>query len=221
MDKENLVVSLEDSLTENLFDTVAYLTEVGLDAVMDDRVLKEIPLLSTVAGIYKIGHTIKERHTIKQSALFVTELNNGCVDKNKKNRILEKLNGNQQQSKQEIEYILVVLDSYLEYEKPKMLAKLYMAYLEQRIGWTEFLMYAAILRTLLPQDVRILQSHDFNAGALICMQMDSASWLRLLSAGFVYEQGVMRFNDDISKNHDLDVPYSITKFGQKFIDIVG
>lgn len=221
MDKENLVASLEDSLTENLFDTVADLTEVGLDAVMDDGVLKEIPLLSTVAGIYKIGHTIKERHTIKQLALFVTELNKGCVDENKRNRILEKLNGNQQQSKQEIEYILVVLDGYLEYEKPRMLAKLYMAYLEQRIGWTEFSMYAAILRTLLPQDVRILQSHDFNAGALICMQMDSASWLRLLSAGFVYEQGVMRFNDDISKNHDLDVPYSITKFGQKFIDIVG
>ena len=221
MDKENLVGSLEDSLTENMFDTVGDLAEVGLDAVMDDGVLKEIPLLSTVAGLYKIGHTIKERHTIKQLALFVTELNKGCVDKNKTNRILEKLNGNQQQSKQEIEYILVVLDSYLEYEKPKMLAKLYMAYLEQRIGWTEFLMYAAILRTLLPQDVRILQSHDFNAGALICMQMDSASWLRLLSAGFVYEQGVMRFNDDISKNHDLDVPYSITKFGQKFIDIVG
>lgn len=221
MDKENLVVSLEDSLTENLLDTVADLTEVGLDAVMDEGILKEIPLLSTVAGIYKIGHTIKERHTIKQLALFVTELNKGCVDKNKKNRILEKLNGNQQQSKQEIEYILVVLDSYLEYEKPKMLAKLYMAYLEQRIDWTQFSMYAAILRTLLSQDVKILQGHDFNAGAIICMQMDSASWLRLLSAGFVYEQGVMRFNGDISKNHDLEVTYSITKFGQKFIDIVG
>lgn len=221
MDKENLVGSLEDSLTENMFDTVGDLAEVGLDAVMDDGILKDIPILSTVVGLYRIGHTIRERHTIKQLALFVAELNKGCADKNKKNRILEKLNGNQQQSKQEIEYILVVLDSYLEYEKPKMLAKLYMAYLEQRIDWTEFLMYAAILRTLLPQDVRILQNHDFNAGALICMQMDSASWLRLLSAGFVYEQGVMRFNDDISKNHDLDVPYSITKFGQKFIDIVG
>ena len=53
------------------------------------------------------------------------------------------------------------------------------------------------------------------------MQMESAGWLRLLSAGFVYEQWVMRFNDGMKKNHDLDVPYSITKFGQKFIDIVG
>ena len=208
MDKENLVVSLEDSLTENLFDTVADLTEVGLDAVMDDGVLKEIPLLSTVAGIYKIGHTIKERHTIKQLALFVTELNNGCVDKNKKNRILEKLNGNQQQSKQEIEYILVVLDSYLEYEKPKMLAKLYMAYLEQRIDWTQFSMYAALLKTLLLQDIKLLTSHNFKESPLVCMQMESAGWLRLLSAGFVYEQWVMRFNDGMKKNENFNVPYS-------------
>ena len=221
MDKENLVVSLEDSLTENLFDTVADLTEVGLDAVMDDGVLKEIPLLSTVAGIYKIGHTIKERHTIKQLALFVTELNKGCVDKNKKNRILEKLNGNQQQSKQEIEYILVVLDSYLEYEKPKMLAKLYMAYLEQRIDWTQFSMYAALLKTLLLQDIKLLTSHNFKESPLVCMQMESAGWLRLLSAGFVYEQWVMRFNDGMKKNENFNVPYSITETGQKFIDIVG
>ena len=221
MDKENLVVSLEDSLTENLFDTVADLTEVGLDAVMDDGVLKEIPLLSTVAGIYKIGHTIKERHTIKQLALFVTELNKGCVDKNKKNRIIEKLNGNQQQSKQEIEYILVVLDSYLEYEKPKMLAKLYMAYLEQRIDWTQFSMYAALLKTLLLQDIKLLTSHNFKESPLVCMQMESAGWLRLLSAGFVYEQWVMRFNDGMKKNENFNVPYSITETGQKFVDIVG
>ena len=221
MDKENLVGSLEDSLTENMFDTVGDLAEVGLDAVMDDGVLKEIPLLSTVAGIYKIGHTIKERHTIKQLALFVTELNKGCVDKNKTNRILEKLNGNQQQSKQEIEYILVVLDSYLEYEKPKMLAKLYMAYLEQRIDWTQFSMYAALLKTLLLQDIKLLASHNFKESPLVCMQMESAGWLRLLSAGFVYEQWVMRFNDGMKKNENFNVPYSITETGQKFIDIVG
>jgi len=218
---EELVVSLENSLSSDICDTVGDLAEVGLDAVMDDGILKDIPILSTVVGLYRIGHTIRERHEIKQLALFVAELNRGCTDESKRKQLLEKLNSDTRKSKQEIEYILVVLDSYLEYEKPEMLAKLYMAYLEQRIDWTQFSMYAAILRTLLPQDVENLQSHDFNAGTLICMQMDSAGWLRLLSAGFVYEQGVMRFNDDISKNHDLDVPYSITKFGQKFIDIVG
>ena len=127
MDKENLVGSLEDSLTENMFDTVGDLAEVGLDAVMDDGILKDIPILSTVVGLYRIGHTIRERHTIKQLALFVAELNKGCADDRRRKQLLEKLNSDTQKSKQEIEYILVVLDSYLEYEKSQMLAKLYIA----------------------------------------------------------------------------------------------
>ena len=76
----------------------------------------------------------------------MAELNRGCTDESKRKQLLEKLNSDTRKSKQEIEYILVVLDSYLEYEKPKMLAKLYMAYLEQRIDWTQFSMYAALLK---------------------------------------------------------------------------
>ena len=190
---EELVVSLENSLSSDICDTVGDLAEVGLDAVMDDGILKDIPILSTVVGLYRIGYTIRGRHEIKQLALFVAELNRGCTDESKRKQLLKKLNSDTQKSKQEIEYILVVLDSYLEYEKPEMLAKLYMAYLEQRIDWTP----------------------------LVCMQMESAGWLRLLSAGFVYEQWVMRFNDGMKKNENFNVPYSITETGQKFVDIVG
>ena len=102
-----------------------------------------------------------------------------------------------------------------------MLAKLYMAYLEQRIDWTQFSMYAALLKTLLLQDIKLLTSHNFKESPLVCMQMESAGWLRLLSAGFVYEQWVMRFNDGMKKNENFNVPYSITETGQKFVDIVG
>lgn len=218
---EELVVSLENSLSSDICDTVGDLAEVGLDAVMDDGILKDIPILSTVVGLYRIGYTIRERHEIKQLALFVAELNRGCTDESKRKQLLEKLNSDTRKSKQEIEYILVVLDSYLEYEKPKMLAKLYMAYLEQRIDWTQFSMYAALLKTLLLQDIKLLTSHNFKESPLVCMQMESAGWLRLLSAGFVYEQWVMRFNDGMKKNENFNVQYSITETGQKFIDIVG
>ena len=218
---EELVVSLENSLSSDICDTVGDLAEVGLDAVMDDGILKDIPILSTVVGLYRIGYTIRERHEIKQLALFVAELNRGCTDESKRKQLLEKLNSDTRKSKQEIEYILVVLDSYLEYEKPKMLAKLYMAYLEQRIDWTQFSMYAALLKTLLLQDIKLLTSHNFKESPLVCMQMESAGWLRLLSAGFVYEQWVMRFNDGMKKNENFNVPYSITETCQKFIDIVG
>lgn len=121
---EELVVSLENSLSSDICDTVGDLAEVGLDAVMDDGILKDIPILSTVVGLYRIGHTIRERHEIKQLALFVAELNRGCTDESKRKQLLEKLNSDTRKSKQEIEYILVVLDNYLEYEKSQMLGKI-------------------------------------------------------------------------------------------------
>ena len=43
---EELVVSLENSLSSDICDTVGDLAEVGLDAVMDDGILKDIPILS-------------------------------------------------------------------------------------------------------------------------------------------------------------------------------
>ena len=49
---EELVVSLENSLSSDICDTVGDLAEVGLDAVMDDGILKDIPILSTVPFIH-------------------------------------------------------------------------------------------------------------------------------------------------------------------------
>lgn len=219
---EGLVVSLENSLSSDICDTVGDLAEVGLDAVMDDGILKDIPILSTVVGLYRIGHTIRERHTIKQLALFVAELNKGCADDRRRKQLLEKLNSDTRKSKQEIEYILVLLDSYLEYEKPQILAKLYIAYLEKTITWTEFAKYAAALDRIFPTDVEMLKEHDFKKKAIICKQSESERILRLISAGFMYEQTASYYmGEDASEITDYETAYSITAFGQKFIDIVG
>lgn len=219
---EELVVSLENSLSSDICDAVGDLAEVGLDAVMDDGILKDIPILSTVVGLYRIGHTIRERHEIKQLALFVAELNRGCTDESKRKQLIEKLNSDTRKSKQEMEYILVVLDSYLEYEKPQILAKLYIAYLVKTITWTEFAKYAAAIDRIFPADVEILKEHDFKKNAIICKQSESEEILRLISVGFMYEQTASYYmGEDASEITDYETAYSITAFGQKFIDIVG
>ena len=216
MDKENLVGSLEDSLTENMFDTVGDLAEVGLDAVMDDGVLKDIPILSTVVGLYRIGHTIRERHEIKQLALFVAELNRGCTDESKRKQLLEKLNSDTRKSKQEIEYILVVLDNYLEYEKSQMLAKLYIAYLEGTITWAEFAEYASMVKQLIPGDLKLLEERH-----MVRKQSQCAELLRLSSLGLMYQQDSPLFPDgDYTVIKNELASFTITEFGDKFIEIV-
>lgn len=216
MDKENLVGSLEDSLTENMFDTVGDLAEVGLDAVMDDGILKDIPILSTVVGLYRIGHTIRERHTIKQLALFVAELNKGCADDRRRRQLLEKLNSDTRKSKQEIEYILVVLDNYLEYEKSQMLAKLYIAYLEETITWAEFAEYASMVKQLIPGDLKLLEERH-----MVRKQSQCAELLRLSSLGLMYQQDSPLFPDgDYTVIKNELASFTITEFGDKFIEIV-
>lgn len=214
---EELVVSLENSLSSDICDTVGDLAEVGLDAIMEDGVLKDIPILSTVVGLYRIGHTIRERHEIKQLALFVAELNKGCTDESKRKQLIEKLNNDTRKSKQEMEYILVVLDSYLEYEKSQMLAKLYIAYLEETITWAEFAEYASMVKQLIPGDKELLKINHH-----VRKQSQCRDLLRLTALGLMYEQNTPLFPDkDNNTIKDDETSYTITAFGRKFIDIVG
>ena len=213
---EELVVSLENSLSSDICDTAGDLAEVGLDTVMDDGILKDIPILSTVVGLYRIGHTIRERHEIKQLALFVAELNRGCTDENKRKQLLEKLNSDTRKSKQEIEYILVVLDSYLEYEKSQMLAKLYIAYLEETITWAEFAEYASMVKQLIPGDLKLLEERH-----MVRKQSQCAELLRLSSLGLMYQQDSPLFPDgDYTVIKNELASFTITEFGDKFIEIV-
>ena len=38
------------------------LLEAGLDSIMEDGILKDIPFVSTAVALYKIGNTIIDRH---------------------------------------------------------------------------------------------------------------------------------------------------------------
>ena len=56
------------------------------------------------------------------------------------------------------EYILVLIDRYVSYDKPKMLAKLYMAYFDGEIVWEEMIMYAEIIDRFILLDYNTLIS---------------------------------------------------------------
>ena len=213
---EELVVSLENSLSSDICDIVGDLAEVGLDAIMEDGILKDIPILSTVVGLYRIGHTIRERHEIKQLALFVAELNRGCIDESKRKQLIEKLNSDTRKSKQEMEYILVVLDSYLEYEKPQMLARLFIACSQEIITWAEFAEYASMVKQLIPGDVKLLKERH-----MVRKQSQCAELLRLSSLGLMYQQDSPLFPDgDYTVIKNELASFTITEFGDKFIEIV-
>ena len=87
IEEENL--SLVDSWSEtiaksSLGDLLIDLSESGLDAVTENEIIKDIPIISTVVSLYKIGHSLRDRSYIKKLEAFLREISKGTVDEKKK-----------------------------------------------------------------------------------------------------------------------------------------
>lgn len=221
MEEKSLSIAFADSLKEESIACIGEYAEIGLDAIKEDGVLKDIPIVSTAIALYKIGNSIKERHNLKKLLIFLNEINNGIADEEKRKDYQYKFQNNDNFRNREIEYLLVLIDRYISYDKPKMLAKLYLSYLDGTISWEELTKYAEIIDRLLSGDFQELQNgsqYDVNYKKV------SDALLRLVSLGLVVEHSKgVRFNNtcgSLSLPDLQEKDYEITAFGKKMIEIL-
>ena len=55
MEDQSLALSFSNSLTEEVSGITGEYLELGLDALVEDGLLKDIPIVSTAVAVYKIG----------------------------------------------------------------------------------------------------------------------------------------------------------------------
>lgn len=221
MDGLSLAQSFGDSLTEEVMGIAEEYTELGLDALVEDGAFKDIPIVSTVVGIYRIGKSFREKHHVAKLISFLNEINDGIVDERKRYSYQQKFASNKSFRNRELEYILILLDRYISFDKPQMLAKLYMAYLDEVITWIEFAKYAEVIDRLVYGDIHYLDAKRLATLSGTESEIDSV--LRLQSVGLVSrnvaldtqydpEDGELSFNDPKG--------YMITSVGEKLINIL-
>lgn len=220
-DKYMMVSSITNVLGQAK-DCLVDLGESWIDAQLDDGLLKEIPIIKALMLGKNVIRTVTECHEIRQISQFLLTIDTECTDEARRKRYIKVLNENAKQFEKELEYVTIVVTNYLESEKPKMLGRLYLKRLDGGLSWDEFAKYAAAIDRIFPTDVEILKEHDFKKNAIMCKQSESEKILRLISVGFMYEQTASYYmGEDASEITDYETAYSITAFGQKFIDIVG
>jgi len=185
MKEKSLSVAFADSLKEETISCISEYAEIGLDSVMEEGVLKDIPILNTAIALYKIGSSFKDRHNLKKLLAFLNELNKGIVDEQKRKKYQEKFQSNEKFRNQELEFILILIDRYINPDKSKLLAKLYLEYLDEKIVWEEFAMYAEVIDRFLPLDCETLVSDS----SVFRTSRDSGadSILRLVALGLMVE----------------------------------
>ena len=229
MNKNSLSVALADSLKEESIACISEFAEIGLDAIMDDGILKDIPILSTAVAVYKIGSSIKERNNLKKLIVFLNALNNDILDQQKRDEYRQKINSNDKFRNQEIEYLLVLIDRYISYDKPQLLAKLYLAYLDGFIIWEELTMYAEVIDRFLLLDYGTLISAD--GKVTVHRNIGGESVLRLEALGLMTETnessifvatstGIGVYPDSMQRFASNDKTYRRTEFGNKLAEIL-
>lgn len=230
MNSNSLSLSFGNSLRKSVPGIAQEYIEIGLDAIMDEGILKEIPIVSTTVALFNMGNSIREKHHIKKLISFLNEINNGIVDEEKLVNYREKFLSNERSRNQELEYILVLIDRYIDYNKPQMLAKLYLAYLDEKINWDEFAMYAEITDRFLATDYKTLLSDT--TIFRIRSNFGAESILRLAALGLMVEDNSIslseaknQLNDEYRSalrisNDSRVKKYKRTDFGRKLVTIL-
>lgn len=184
--QQSLALSFRDSLASDITDGVSELVEVGIDAVLEDGIFQEIPLVSTMISLYRIGSSIRDRHNIKKLVSFIDQMRRGCIDEETLQKYRGKIVSDEKKRNRELEYILILVDRYISYDKPRMLAKLYLAYLDGEIIWEEFSMYAEVIDRFLLLDCRTLTTESEKI--IVPRNRGGESVLRLVALGLMTEE---------------------------------
>lgn len=214
MDK--LVENFEKSLFNNMEELTYDYAELGIDSIITNGVLKDIPIVRSFMGVLKIGKNIHDRNLLKQSLNFIQEFNSGNIDEEKLKRYKKEIEENHKKAEKEIGRVLLLLNAFIDKEKSSMLAKIFKAYVEEKITWNEFCEFSEIINRLFIEDLRILK-YLKEQKKIKGSQGDNFRLERLYSLGIIGNSSFADFNN--LKNNFIEGRV-LNSIGKKFCDII-
>ena len=155
---ENLAKDFEKSLFNDSIDIIWDYMEINIDSLIEEGILKDVPIVKSIVSVLKIGKNIHDRNLLKQTLIFIKEFNGGNVSTENLQAYKYRIENDPKKCEEELGRILVLLNNYVDTEKSVMLARLYRAYINKIINWDEFCEYSEIINRIFIQDLKILRN---------------------------------------------------------------
>jgi hypothetical protein len=137
MDPKDLAPSLIDSFTE--FDPAQItpdLVEVPLDHVLGEGIIKDIPIVRTMAGVYKTTISIRDRALVKKLVGFLFSLS--TVSSQTRSQFKARMNVDEEFKNKVGEKLLLIIERLDDMGKPNLIARAFQAYMEEQIDFEMF-----------------------------------------------------------------------------------
>ena len=210
---EELVPVFKNSLMDNPVSIGSDIIEVGIDSVLNDGVLREVPIVSTIIGLGKTAANIHDRNLIRQTVAFINEFNSGKICNDSFQKYKKKLE-NPKFAEVELGRVLITLNRNIDIIKSKYEARFYLAYVNNEILWNEFCELCDITDRMYISDIDLLQD-AYNKGGVGIHSSVSYRHERMISIGLLTNEA--RLNGSIiMENLDSDeeeILMSFTEIG--------
>ena len=136
---KNIIPSFRESLFSENTDILIDISEYTIDSLIEiSDTLTDFPIIKTIASVLKGAHNIYDRNLLKNTLVFIKELNSGEIDKDKYISYKITLEHNPNKCEEELGRVVRILNNIIDVSKSKMLARLYKAYINKKLMWEEF-----------------------------------------------------------------------------------
>lgn len=181
---------LKDSLFNEDFLSIA--TDV-LENQVGVEILEKIPLVSYAISLLKIANTARDRWLLKKIATFIHAANLGRVSEDERAKVLKHFQQDEKTQQEELEFLILILDRYLEEDKASCLARVYVEFVKGNIDLPTMKIFAEVINRFLPGDYESIADgeKEFKSYGNV-----SESILRLASLGLM--QKISRIVTDAS-----------------------
>ena len=217
MSKENqMIPSLSTMLFSRTEDVLVDYAEITLDSVIDNEVLKEIPIVKTVCSMSKMIITIRDRQFLRNTIIFLKKFQEGKLTQEEIDAHVKKFYTNPRQREKEMECIMLYLDNYRDKIKAQILANIYLSYIKEEMNWLVFLVYTEFLDRICTTDLPILQDLSVKSNYGTSDSCYPYSLKRLDAVGLIDYFNGMKM---AQKNQDGSFIARINLEGRNFVKI--
>jgi len=160
--------------------------EIGIDNVLESGALKDIPLVSSVVGIFNVASSVRDQILATKVLHFLSEL--AEVSQKERVAMVEKLNENDKFSGRVGAAVIEILDRMESDKKPALAAKCFAAYAREEISFGELRRILLALERLPSFDIDKLS--DFSSAKIEdSLNMDQSLLIAFVNAGLGVNNG--------------------------------
>ena len=137
--------------------------EIGVDTLLNDGLLKDIPIINTIHSIYNISNTISDKLLFNKIKKFLLELD--TLTSEERIKLFEKLEKEPKLKQKTSIYILELFNKIDDENKAKIIFNVFEAYNNEEIDYETFYRLNKVIKEISSIDINKVRNikNEFNS----------------------------------------------------------